>query len=174
VSDELKTVVLVPALGVGPLVHELRMRHDPSAAAGVPPHVTLMFPFVSPADLTEAKIQTLEKLIGGTRAFQFSLVAVNLFEQGVVYLEPDPAEPFVELTRKISREFGLLPFGGDFGDEAVAHLTVGIHESCDTRQQLVNQLQAIVPIVITAEEAWLMVGSNAGAWGIVHKMRFRD
>jgi 2'-5' RNA ligase len=148
------------------------MQYDPSAAAGVPPHITLMFPFIPPADLTEGTIEILEKLIRGTGAFQFSLTRVNQFEQGVVYLEPEPTGPFVQLTRKISREFGILPFGGDFGDEPVAHLTVGIDQSADTRQQIVNQLHLVVPIVVAAEEAWLMVGSNASAWSTVRRMPF--
>jgi 2'-5' RNA ligase len=148
------------------------MQYDPSGAAGVPPHITLMFPFLPPAALTDRAIEILQNLIRGTPPFQFSLTRVNQFEQGVVYLEPDPAGPFVELTRKISHEFGILPFGGEFGDEPVAHLTVGIDPSTHTRQQLLDQLQPVVPIVIMANEAWLMVGSNAGAWKTVRRMPF--
>jgi 2'-5' RNA ligase len=172
VSEDLESVVLVPALGVGPLVRDLRMRYDPSAAAGVPPHITLMFPFLPPAALTDRTIGTLARVIGGTGTFHFSLTRVNQFEQGVVYLEPEPSGPFVELTRKISREFGILPFGGEFGDEPVAHLTVAIEPSSDTRQQLVDHLQPVLPIVIMAKEAWLMVGSNARAWKTVRRMPF--
>lgn len=172
-SEELESVVLIPALEVGWPVHELRMQYDPSAAAGVPPHITLMFPFIPLADLTEGTIQALEKLISGTGTFQFSLTGVNQFEQGVVYLEPEPAGPFVDLSRRISRQFGILPFGGDFGAEPVPHLTVAILESAELRQQLMNQLRAVVPMVIVAEQAWLMSGSNASAWNIVRRMPFR-
>jgi 2'-5' RNA ligase len=179
VNDEsdrpsVESVVLVPAPDVGQVVRDLRMQHDPSAAAGVPPHVTLMFPFVPPRDLTEPTFDTLEQLITGTRAFQFSLTRVNEFEQGVVYLEPEPAEPFVQLTRELSRRFGILPFGGDFGEEPVPHLTVAILESASTRERLVNQLSSLVPIVIRADEAWLMVGNNATRWNVVRQMRFHD
>jgi 2'-5' RNA ligase len=149
------------------------MQYDPSAAAGVPPHVTLMFPFIPPADLTDGTIETLEKLISGTGPFQFSLTRVNEFEQGVVYLQPEPAEPFAQLTRQIIRQFGILPYGGDFGEEPVPHLTVGILESTDARQPLMNQLRTALPIVTRAEESWLMVGSNTGAWKTVRKMPFR-
>jgi hypothetical protein len=89
VSEELESVVLVPALGVGPLVLEQRMRHDPSAAAGVPPHVTLMFPFIPPTDLTDGTIETLEKLIAETRAFQFALTgAIDDLHGGFVFERP--------------------------------------------------------------------------------------
>jgi len=132
-----------------------------------------MFPFVPPPALTVGSIDTLEKLLSATRAFQFSLIRVNEFEQGVVYLEPEPAQPFAQLTRAISQRFGILPFGGDFGEEPVPHLTVGIVESADTRQELVNLLRPVVPVVIMAEEAWLMVGSHASDWNIVRRMPFR-
>ncbi|HEV2027275.1 MAG TPA: 2'-5' RNA ligase family protein [Candidatus Dormibacteraeota bacterium] len=170
----MESVVLIPAPGVGQLVHDLRMQYDPSAAAGIPPHVTLMFPFLPPSDLTEATIDSLERLIGATRAFQFSLTGVKQFEQGVVYLEPEPAEPFARLTREISRRFGILPFGGEFADTPVTHLTVATRGSASARKQLVNQLGDVVPIVVRAKEGWLVVGTNAGAWNIVRSMRLRD
>jgi 2'-5' RNA ligase len=132
-----------------------------------------MFPFIPPGDLTDGTIETLEKLVAETRAFQFSLTAVSQFEQGVVYLEPEPAEPFVELTRKISREFGMVPFGGDFGADAVPHLTVAILASARAREELINQLRAVVPMVIMAEQAWLMGGSTASSWNVVRRMPFR-
>ena len=169
-----ESVVLVPALDVGQLVSDLRLRYDPSAAAGVPPHITLMFPFMPPPDLTGPIIDSLETLIRGTRAFRFSLTQAKQFEHGVVYLQPEPAEPFAQLTKEISRRFGMLPYGGDFGEEPLAHLTVAIVEPTSTRQHLSNQLSGLLPIVLRAEEAWLMVGSNASRWNIVRQMRFRD
>jgi 2'-5' RNA ligase len=130
----IESVVLVPALDVGQPVRDLRLKYDPSAAAGVRPHITLMFPVVPPPDLSEPAIETLETLISGTTPFQFSLTGVNQFHQG----------------------------------------TVAILESASGRQQIATQLSELVPIVIEAEEAWLMVGSNAGGWKVVRQMRFRD
>ena len=152
---------------------DLRLQFDPSAAVGVPAHVTLMFPFVPPRDLTEALIDSLEALIAGTAAFQFSLMRVNEFAEGVVYLEPEPAEPFRRLTTEIAQEFRVLPYGGVFGDEPVPHLTVGVVQEASARRQLVTELSRQVPIVINANEAWLMVKSEAGRWNLVRHMRFR-
>src|SRR6266568_4621429 len=107
-----ESVVLVPALGVGRLVSDLRSKHDPSATAGVPPHLTLMFPFVPPTELTEGTIDLLASLMAATAGFDFALIQVREFEGGVVYLEPDPAAPFMDLTQRIGERFALLPFGG--------------------------------------------------------------
>jgi 2'-5' RNA ligase len=133
-----------------------------------------MFPFVPPSDLTEPMIDALESVITATRAFEFSLTRVREFEQGVLYLEPEPAEPFAELTKEISRRFGMLPFAGEFGEEPVPHLTVAILKSASRRQQIVAQLRGLLPIVLQAKEAWLMVGSNESSWDVVRDMRFRD
>jgi 2'-5' RNA ligase len=166
----LESVVLVPALDVGQLVRDLRMQYDPSAAEGISPHVTLMFPFTQPADMTEHIIDTLEGLISQARAFDFSLTRVGQFEQGVVYLEPEPAAPFAHLTREIGRQFRIKPFGGQFGENPVTHLTVAILDSPLKRQDLVTRLGPELPIRVRAEEAWLMVGANSSSWKIVRRM----
>ncbi len=166
-------MVLVPAVDVGQVVTDLRMKYDPSAAAGVLPHLTLMFPFIPPRELTDLAVDDLESLIGRSAAFEVSLSRVNQFEQGVVYLEPEPVAPFIHLTKEIGRQFGLLPFGGQFGEEPVPHLTVGVLESVSVRRRIAYQLVPELPITIRADEAWLMVG-NSTNWTIVRKMRFCD
>jgi 2'-5' RNA ligase len=168
----LESVVLVPALDAGRLVRELRMEHDPSAAAGVPPHLTLMFPFIPPQDLSALRIEALERLISGAVAFEFTLTHVSEFEQGVVYLVPEPTAPFADLTREIGRQFELLPFGGAFGKDPVVHLTVAAQAPAPVRQQIADRLAPHLPVSLRAEEAWLMVGSNTGGWQLVRQMPF--
>jgi 2'-5' RNA ligase len=167
-----ESAVLVPVLDTGPLVRELRLQYDPSAKAGVPPHVTLMFPFLPPSELTEANVNALAVLLSGEERFEFSLTRVREFDQGVVYLEPEPAEPFILLTRKIGDLFDLLPFGGEFGDTAVPHLTVTTPESGMTRQQIAAHFEPVLPIRTTANQGWLMVGDNISTWTVVREMHF--
>jgi 2'-5' RNA ligase len=175
-SDDLgplESAVLVPALEVGQLVLDLRTQHDPSAAAGIPPHVTLMFPFIPPSDLSEPQINALETLVGRAEPFDFTLTRVDEFEQGVLYLAPEPASAFIDLTREIGRRFGLLPFGGEFGETPVPHLTIAVDASPEKRRQIGDRLRPALPIQLKAKEAWLMVGSNSGGWAIARKMPFR-
>lgn len=172
-STPLESVVLVPALGAGLVVQDVRKRYDPSARAGVPPHVTLMYPFLPPSDLTDAIIDALAGLVGGANRFEFELTRVCEFGQGVVYLDPYPAEPFARLTREIGRQFCLRPFGGEFGDSPVMHLTVAMPQPLATRQQVAAQLAPLLPMRMFAEEAWLMVGTNSDTWKTVRQMRLR-
>ena len=162
----------MPALGVGRLVSDLRLENDPSAKAGVPPHLTLMFPFVPPAELTEGTIDLLAALIAAAAPFDFAMTRVREFEHGVVYLEPDPAAPFMRLSGRIGGRFSLLPFGGAFGEHPIPHLTVAMPESGATRRQIAGQLDSELPLLLRAEEAWLMVGSNAAEWRTIRTMPF--
>jgi hypothetical protein len=92
------------------------------------------------------------------------------FEQGVVYLVPQPDGRFVSLTREIGQHFGLLPFRGEFGEDPVVHLTVAARASPADRRRIIDRLNPELPISLVAVEAWLMVGSNAGGWNVVRKM----
>ena len=131
-----------------------------------------MFPFLPPPDLTEANIDSLAALVGDANRFEFELTRVREFEQGVVYLEPEPAKPFARLTLEIGKKFGLQPFAGAFGDAPIPHLTVAIPQPLAARRQIAAQLAPLLPMRMIAEEAWLMVGTNSDTWKTVRQMRF--
>jgi len=97
---------------------------------------------------------------------------VGWFEPGVVYLEPTPGDPFIHLTRDISKWFGLLPFGGAFGKDSVPHLTISVPESGRTMQEIAYRLEPELPISLLAEEAWLMAGSHVAGWKTIRVMPF--
>ena len=52
----------MPARAAGDAIWKLRLDYDPSAGLGVPPHVTLMYPFLPQAHLASASIEKLERL----------------------------------------------------------------------------------------------------------------
>ena len=47
------SAVIVPVPEVEPPVRDLRRELDPSAAGGVPAHVTVMYPFLAPRTVAE-------------------------------------------------------------------------------------------------------------------------
>ena len=106
-----------------PLVSDLRLRYDEPARMGVPAHITLLFPFMSRAEVSPEVHGKLERLFASFSGFSFKLASVARFP-ATSYLAPMPAEPFVELTRAIWRAFPAYPpFSGEF-DSIVPHLTV--------------------------------------------------
>jgi hypothetical protein len=120
-TDESALVALVPE--AESLVRQFRDRHDPSAARGVPAHITLLYPFKPPAEIDHA---VLRQLCAGFASFApivFALKSVQRFPD-VLYLAPDPAEPFRDLTRAIWAWYPETPpYGGKWPD-IMPHLSV--------------------------------------------------
>src|SRR5690242_17947778 len=104
-------VILVPE--AEDCVGEFRRRHDPSAAAGMPAHVTLLYPFVAPATLSQRDTDLLKACLSDVRSFAFTLSEICRFPSHLLYLAPEPADTFRELTMAIWKAFpGYPPYGG--------------------------------------------------------------
>jgi 2'-5' RNA ligase len=120
----LRSAVVVPFPSAAPVVDGWRERScEAKPSAGVPPHVTLLFPFVPPSAIDEALVGRLEVLVARTTTFDAGFEGTGRFP-GVLFLEPAPAEPFLALTQRLATEFpDFPPYGGAFATSH-AHLTV--------------------------------------------------
>lgn len=122
----------------------------PSARdAGMPAHVTLLYPFLPTRFVDSETERALGSLVLATPAFDFSLARVGRFP-GVVYLAPEPAAPFRALTSAlVARWPEHPPYGGAY-PEVVPHLTVAHGEAVP------EGLVARLPLRSQAREVWLM------------------
>ncbi len=157
VAGDTGIVVLVPAAeaAVGP--H--RPGLDPWAALGVPAHVTLLAPFLPPVLIDDGVAARIERAVAGFAAFDFRLATVRWFGDQVVWLAPDPADPFVALTAALVEEFPHhRPYGGAF-DEVQPHLTVGAHRP-------VQELRAAAEVVAP----WLPISCRAAAVTVIGRI----
>jgi 2'-5' RNA ligase len=151
-----------------------RLSGDPVAALGVPAHITLLFPFLEPRVIDAATETALAAVIGRERAFEFTLVEVRSFppgeaSAGTVFLAPEPAAPFVRLTRAIWAHWpDHPPYGGAF-DTVVPHLTLA--EAASRQAEIEAIARADLPMRRRAEEAWLLVEGDGGRWS--HRGTFR-
>jgi len=101
----------------------IRRRHDPVAANGVPAHITLLFPFIPVARLTPEVRSDLAAIAGSIEPFDVRFANVGRFP-GVLYLAPEPADPFAALTDSIVSRFpDFPPYAGEHAD-VVPHLTL--------------------------------------------------
>ena len=164
-----ESVLLIAVPEAEPLVAELRDRYDPVAVRGVPAHVTVLFPFKAPDDVTGTDLENLDQTFAAFAAFDFELAAVNSFP-GVWFLAPEPAGAFKALTRAVHARFpDYPPYRGAFGDDSVPHLTVA--QVADTAEfetvgsQLKTAAAPILPLRVRAEEVWLM-DNTTGRWTI--------
>jgi hypothetical protein len=76
-SVEAGLVVLVPEAEA--LVKPFRDRYDPSAAAGMPAHITLLYPFKPPDEIDEATLDDLRRCFTRFAPSQFSLGSIRRF-----------------------------------------------------------------------------------------------
>jgi len=167
-----QTALILPALDVEPLVGAFRLRHSADARAGVPAHLTIMFPFLEPAAVSDEALRALDSLFAAEPAFDYMLVAVREFRDGgVIYLAPEPAEPFVRLTELVAARFGVKPYAGAYID-AVPHLTVGEGLPPNERERAAGALHRALPLPAHASQAWLMVGRTDRTWTRRHVFRF--
>ena len=110
-----------------PVVRDLRARSGPSAAAGVPAHVTILYPFRPWAAVDRHVVVRLKQILRGVRPFELSFAGVGRFP-GVLWLAPEPRGPALALTRAITEAFpDCPPYGGGVA-EPVPHLTVAMDE----------------------------------------------
>ncbi len=90
---------------------------------GVPAHVTVLFPFVPADEVDDALLEGLNALFVRMQPFDFELIACRRFP-AVLYLAPEPAEPFVTMTEAVAAAYpDFPPYEGVF-DSIVPHLTV--------------------------------------------------
>lgn len=152
-------VVEVPATEA--VVADLRRRHDPGAARGVPAHITALYPFRGRRRLDHRTRRRLKRIAASVEPFEFSLSRVEHFPT-VTYLAPEPAAPFVALTERVWEQWPELPpFDGQFED-IVPHLTVaeGDHDPAELAAVLAPRL----PIRAEAAGLTLLAPDRRGHW----------
>jgi hypothetical protein len=146
------------------LVRDVRMRFDPSAAAGVAAHVTLVVPFVPLASLDRSAVRVV---LARHRPFAFRLTGLAGF-RGVLYLAPDPPEPFAALSGELVERFGT-PLYGRPGLEPVPHLTVAMRDD-DEALGAASSLLGRLPVACSASEVTLIECDRVHRWHEVERL----
>ncbi len=162
-------VVLIPE--AEDLVRSFRNQFDPSARAGVPAHVTIVYPFKPSLELTAKMIAALDELFSNTSRFEVSFTGLKRFP-GVLYLAPEPDELFRRLTERITEQFpDALPYGGKFA-EVVPHLTIahgGDAQQLDSiAADFERQADGRLPIRSAVKEVTLL-DNQSGRWQPRHR-----
>ena len=159
-------VVLVPAAEV--VVKSFRDKYDSSAADGCPAHVTLLYPFKPPDEITKADLDNLSRCFAPFTPFQFSLAVSRRFP-GVLYFAPEPDEPFRRLTSAICDYYpNTPPYGGRHPD-VVPHLSVAAQLADEQLERIAAELKQAsegnLPISARASEIALL-DTRSGRWQV--------
>lgn len=158
-----ESALLVPVPEAEPLVGAHRLAHDPVAPLGVPAHVTVLYPFVPP-DALDASVEiAVAEVVSRFAAFDFVLRDVRRFDDGVLYLAPDPVEPFAALTEALAARWPEHPpYGGGFST-VIPHLTVAMADGAPVAEMEV-ELRGGLPVRSRASVVWLMEGRPGSGW----------
>jgi len=156
-------------------VDRWRRHHDPIASHGIPPHITALYPFVAPESLTEADAVRVREVLRGVQPWSFRLTAVDEFPR-VVWLRPEPAAPFREVTLRLWEAFpDFPPFGGRH-DDLVPHLTIAHVAEDEDQSALVTRIRSdlrhALPIECRATGLALFVSDRHRTWHCTHRFPF--
>ncbi|MFJ6524896.1 2'-5' RNA ligase family protein [Streptomyces longwoodensis] len=139
-----------------PLVRAWRDRLDPSAGAGVPAHVTVLFPFLDASLVDEGVCAEIGEVIGRHQSFEARFDRCGRFP-GVLYLAPGPDAGFRSLTEAIVERWPEYPpFGGQF-DDVVPHLTIAQGQGQAVVEKAEADLLAGLPVVARVSAVDLLV-----------------
>jgi 2'-5' RNA ligase len=100
-----QSAVVVPVPAAEPAVGRHRARLDGAAAAGVPAHVTILYPFVPPDAITAETVAGLARAVGSIAAFDCTFRRMAWFGDQVLWLAPEPDGPFRALTAAVTAAF---------------------------------------------------------------------
>jgi 2'-5' RNA ligase len=154
---ETALVVLLPELE--PLIGGWRRRYTGNGARGMPPHVTLIIPFADSSEVDE-RLEGIGRVISEFAPFRVALRETARFPE-LLYLRPEPAEPFVAMTEAVADAFPEFPpYGGEF-DEIVPHVTVAQSED-EVLAGVERELLPHLPVETRCERAWLVENTPAG------------
>jgi 2'-5' RNA ligase len=121
-------VIALPELD--PLLQPWRSRFH-NDIKDLPAHVTLLAPWIAPADITDDDLRLVSELAGQWSRFEVSFSDLRTFEAAapgaaaVHWLAPEPDEPFRQLIDDLMTTWPEYPpYGGAYGNDPTPHLTV--------------------------------------------------
>ncbi|MFJ3338917.1 2'-5' RNA ligase family protein [Streptomyces sp. NPDC086766] len=151
-------IVRIPA--AEPAVRAWRERFDPSARAGVPAHITVLFPFLDESRIDARVCSALADVLGRYRAFDLRFERCGRFP-GLLYLVPEPGTRLQRLTEVIADRWPEAPpYGGQFA-EIVPHLTVADHQDDAVLDEIEADLLSKLPFQCRVSSVDLIVYDGA-------------
>jgi 2'-5' RNA ligase len=143
----------------------------------VPAHITVLYPFKRPDGIDGAVHDDLRRCFSRFSSFDFTLTAIRRFSDEVLYLAPEPEEPFRQLTLAVwgySPE--TPPYGGRFS-EIVPHLTIAQPRNGRPLSEIVREFKdasrGALPIHARASEVTL-IDTMSGRWRISATFRLSE
>jgi len=149
-----RTALVIAVPEAEPVVGRLRSLYDDADGTGIPAHVTLLFPFGDRDD-------GLADLFAQFEPFEFALTETRRWPD-VLWLTPEPAQPFIRLTLAIMERYPEYPLYDGMHDRVVPHLTVAYHH--DVTRDVDIELRHRLPIEARASEVVQLEEYEPNRW----------
>jgi len=161
VSDErpLETfVTLVLEHSDAELAEAHRELYPERIAAHIPLSLTLLYPWLPAASVTESDLHTLRSFFAGRPALDFSLTRLSTFPGGVVYAVPEPDDELRATMRALWELYPECPPYGKPGNDPAPHATLGRLEGdyAITLEEAEKRVLGLLPVRCVIHEATLM------------------
>ena len=167
-ATETAVLVLVPEAEAA--VGDHRAHLDVAASWGVPAHLSIVYPFVPPAEVDDDVLARLAAAVGTVPAFDCTFPRTAWFGDDVLWLAPDPVAPLLHLIQAVVAAFpAYLPYGGIHGDP-LPHLTVGERRLGDAGELAAAEsaVRQQLPVSARVDSAVLLAGRHEpGSWRAV-------
>ncbi|MFG2712945.1 2'-5' RNA ligase family protein [Streptomyces goshikiensis] len=155
-----QTGLIVKIPEAEPVVRAWRERLDPGARAGVPAHVTVLFPFLEERRIDASVHAALAGVLAGHEAFDLRFEECGRFP-GTLYLPPVPDTPLRRLTLAIAERWPQTPpYGGRFA-EVIPHLTIAQDQEPHVLSSVEADLRPRLPFSARVSSVALMAYDGA-------------
>jgi len=166
VVDAEGSALILPLPVAERVVGAWRAALDPAAALGVPAHITIHFPWVPADRVDQSVLRDLAEMVRAVRRFEVEFNRMAWFGREVLWLDPDPQEPFIALAAESARRWPDYPqYEGKF-EAVVPHLTVGVGPP-DELDRAEAGLAHFLPFRDTVTQAWWITRTGSQPW-VVH------
>jgi 2'-5' RNA ligase len=160
-----ETVIAIVVPEAEPAVDLIQRQHTLAGAQGMPVHLTLLSPFTDTDLLAAGRANQARAVLEPFAPFNFELAEFRRFKseaETVLWLAPEPSEPFVAMTEALVAEFPEhKPYGGKF-DQIIPHLTVAVDADSELLDQIEDEVVPALPIRAHATQAGIYEHAASG------------
>lgn len=151
------------------LLDQWRVPTIPITSQGVPPHITLLYPWrpapLQPTDLNEAAVA-----VAGLAPFTVTFRHIGRFH-GALILSPEPEDVLRTLIQRLVRAFPETPpYGGQFGADFTPHLTVAKAateaELTGLQADMLARLESQLPLRLPVHALCIHEEGTDGTWQV--------
>lgn len=154
------TAIVIPVPEAEPAIDLLRREHTRDGAAGMPAHVTLLYPFTDSSQLVAGRIHEVRQTLQRFPVFDYQLTDVRRFDnfpnESYAWLAPAPHEPFIDMVKALVAQFPEHPAFGGAHATIIPHVTIAASADPAVLDRISADVESALPIRARAVEAWIM------------------